>query len=182
MPLPETADELCAVAEDVRADARDIHLGTHRTEREIKRLSANGELAKFRMAHFATHGVLAGRLDGTHEPGLILTPPANATEEDDGYLSASWWRWQTPTRGPVRPGSKSSPRRKRNSRAEEFGLDHSWLEGFRVPASIHGGPVGVLVPPLAFESCSLQYLRIARTHALYALGLAYFRASLSAGF
>jgi CHAT domain-containing protein len=35
------------------------------------------------------HGVLAGQLDGTHEPGLILTPAEKATEEDDGYLSAS---------------------------------------------------------------------------------------------
>ena len=35
------------------------------------------------------HGVLAGQLDGTREPGLILTPPDKATEEDDGYLSAS---------------------------------------------------------------------------------------------
>jgi CHAT domain len=40
------------------------------------------------MVHFATHGVLAGQLDGTHEPGLILTPPNKASEEDDGYLSA----------------------------------------------------------------------------------------------
>ena len=88
-PLPETADELCAVAQDVKADARDIRLGAQATEREIKRLSASGELAKYRMVHFATHGVLAGQLDGTHEPGLILTPPDKATEEDDGYLSAS---------------------------------------------------------------------------------------------
>jgi CHAT domain-containing protein len=77
------------VAQDVKAEARDIRLGTQATEREIKRLSASGELAKYRMVHFATHGVLAGQLDGTHEPGLILTPPDNATEEDDGYLSAS---------------------------------------------------------------------------------------------
>ena len=89
VPLPETADELCAVAQDVKAEARDIHLGAQATEREIKRLSASGELAKYRMVHFATHGVLAGQLDGTHEPGLILTPPDKATEEDDGYLSAS---------------------------------------------------------------------------------------------
>ena len=89
VPLPETADELCAVAQDVRADARDIHLGAQATEREIKRLSASGELAKYRMVHFATHGVLAGQLDGTREPGLILTPPDKATEDDDGYLSAS---------------------------------------------------------------------------------------------
>jgi CHAT domain-containing protein len=89
VPLPETADELCAVAQDVKADGRDIRLGAQATEREIKRLSASGELAKYRMVHFATHGFLAGQLDGTHEPGLILTPPDKATEEDDGYLSAS---------------------------------------------------------------------------------------------
>jgi len=88
-PLPETADELCAVAQDVKARASDIHLGAQATETEIKRLSENGELANYRMVHFATHGVLAGQLDGTHEPGLILTPPEKATEEDDGYLSAS---------------------------------------------------------------------------------------------
>jgi len=89
VPLPETADELCAVAQDVRAEARDIRLGAQATEHQIKRLSASGELAKYRLLHFATHGVLAGQLDGTHEPGLILTPPDKATEEDDGYLSAS---------------------------------------------------------------------------------------------
>jgi CHAT domain-containing protein/tetratricopeptide (TPR) repeat protein len=90
LPLPETADELCAVAQDVKADVvRDIRLGSLATEREIKRLSASGELAKYRMVHFATHGVLARQLDGTHEPGLILTPPEKATEDDDGYLTAS---------------------------------------------------------------------------------------------
>jgi CHAT domain-containing protein/tetratricopeptide (TPR) repeat protein len=95
-PLPETADELCAVAADVKAEARDILLGTRATEREIKRLSASGELASYRIVHFATHGVLARHpiqdLPARHlhdEPGLILTPPSKATEEDDGYLSAS---------------------------------------------------------------------------------------------
>jgi CHAT domain len=89
VPLPETADELCAVAQDVKAEARDIRLGAQATEHEIKRLSASGELAKYRMVHFATHGVVAGQLAGTHEPGLILTPPNEAGDEDDGYLSAS---------------------------------------------------------------------------------------------
>jgi CHAT domain-containing protein len=89
VPLPETADELCAVAQDLKAGSSDVRLGAQATEREIKRLSASGELAMYRIVHFATHGVLAGQLDGTQEPGLILTPPATATEEDDGYLSAS---------------------------------------------------------------------------------------------
>jgi len=90
IPLHETSDELCDVAQDVKADiVRDIRLGMRATEGEIKRLSASGELAQYRMVHFATHGLLAGELDGTNEPGLILTPPEKATEEDDGYLSAS---------------------------------------------------------------------------------------------
>ncbi|MFZ4807796.1 MAG: CHAT domain-containing protein [Hyphomicrobiaceae bacterium] len=89
VPLPETADELCAVAQDMKADPADIHLGAHATERALKRLSASGELARYRMVHFATHGLLAGQLDGTSEPGLILSPPDVATAEDDGYLSAS---------------------------------------------------------------------------------------------
>jgi CHAT domain-containing protein len=89
VPLPETADELCAVAQDVKAGSQDIRLAAQATEQQIKQLSASGELAKYRMVHFATHGVLAGQLDGTREPGLILTPPKEASEEDDGYLSAS---------------------------------------------------------------------------------------------
>jgi CHAT domain-containing protein len=88
-PLPDTADELCAVARNLNADVREIRLGARATEREVKSLSASGELANYRILHFATHGTLAGQLSGTTEPGLILTPPANATDNDDGYLSAS---------------------------------------------------------------------------------------------
>jgi CHAT domain-containing protein len=88
-PLPETADELCAVARVLKADPFEMHLGARATEREVKALSAGGELAKYRVIHFATHGTLAGQLDTVHEPGLILTPPEKATEEDDGFLTAS---------------------------------------------------------------------------------------------
>jgi CHAT domain-containing protein/lipopolysaccharide biosynthesis regulator YciM len=88
-PLPETAGELCGVAEDVHADASDIYLGARATEHEIKKLSADGKLAQYRIVHFATHGALAGEVTGTAEPGLILTPPAEASEDDDGYLTAS---------------------------------------------------------------------------------------------
>jgi len=88
-PLPETADELCAVARDLGADVRSMHLGAKATESEVKRLSESGDLARYRILHFATHGTLAGQLSGTTEPGLILTPPKNATEQDDGYLSGS---------------------------------------------------------------------------------------------
>ena len=87
--MPETADELCAVARSLGADPDEIRIGNSATETEIKRLSTAGNLARYRILHFATHGVHAGQLRGTREPGLILTPPAIATVEDDGYLSGS---------------------------------------------------------------------------------------------
>ncbi len=89
VPLPETAEELCAVAHDLRTEGHEIRLGADATEKEVKRLSATGELAQYRIVHFATHGTLAGQIKGNSEPGLILTPPAAPTTEDDGYLSAS---------------------------------------------------------------------------------------------
>ncbi len=89
LPLPETRDELCAVARDLGADPGEMRLGARATEREVKALSASGALAQYRIVHFATHGVLAGQLDPKAEPGLILTPPETASEEDDGYLTAS---------------------------------------------------------------------------------------------
>jgi CHAT domain-containing protein/tetratricopeptide (TPR) repeat protein len=88
-PLPETADELCAVARNLEAEIEDIRLGAAATEREVKRLSASGQLRQYRIVHFATHGALAGQVKGNSEPGLILTPPAKPTSDDDGYLSAS---------------------------------------------------------------------------------------------
>jgi CHAT domain-containing protein/tetratricopeptide (TPR) repeat protein len=88
-PLPETADELCAVARDVHAEPRDIYLGARAMEHVVKRLSDTGELAKYRIAHFATHCALAGDAAGKAEPGLILTPPDTPSEADDGYLTAS---------------------------------------------------------------------------------------------
>jgi|KBSSwiStaDraftv2_1062776.scaffolds.fasta_scaffold40938_2 CHAT domain-containing protein len=88
-PLPETADEVCEVARSIGADAADMRIGARATETEVKRLSDTGELATYRILHFATHGLLAGQLSGAREPGLILTPPETATPQDDGYLSGS---------------------------------------------------------------------------------------------
>ena len=88
-PLPETADELCAVARDIGADAGEIHLGARATEAEVKRLSETSALAQYRVVHFSTHGTMAGQLSDEAEPGLLLTPPQTASETDDGYLTSS---------------------------------------------------------------------------------------------
>jgi CHAT domain-containing protein len=71
------------------ADTSELHLGAAATEREVKALSDGGKLAHYRVIHFATHGAMAGELNRFSEPGLILTPPEQATTEDNGYLTAS---------------------------------------------------------------------------------------------
>ena len=93
VPLPETADELCAVARFVGASSDTVFLGELATERRIKALSLGGALASARVLHFATHGLLAGETEMfaalRAEPALMLTPPETASEEDDGLLTAS---------------------------------------------------------------------------------------------
>ncbi len=88
-PLPETADEICAVGRALGAEPDDIYLGVRAREGRLKVLSEDGRLKDYQVVHFATHGTLAGQISNTAEPGLILTPPARSTEADDGYLSAS---------------------------------------------------------------------------------------------
>jgi CHAT domain-containing protein len=88
-PLPETADELCAVARQLGAGDDDVRLGARASEGDLKALSERGMLSRYRVLHFATHGALAGEMSGSAEPGLILSPPEQATARDDGYLSAS---------------------------------------------------------------------------------------------
>jgi CHAT domain-containing protein len=81
---------LCGIAKDLGVDhAKQVFLGARATETQVKRLSAKNELQKYQIVEFATHGAVAGDLSRTSEPGLILTPPKEATDRDDGYLSAS---------------------------------------------------------------------------------------------
>jgi CHAT domain-containing protein len=93
-PLPDTADELCAVAKLAGASSDSIYLGARATEARVAALSQQGALAKVRVVHFATHGLVAGEVQEIAkatkaEPALLLTPPLSATEEDDGLLTAS---------------------------------------------------------------------------------------------
>ena len=92
-PLPETADELCAVAQMSEAPAASVHLGALDTEAKIKALSLEGSLANAKVVHIATHGLLAVETElfttSKAEPALVFTPPAQGSYEDDGLLTAS---------------------------------------------------------------------------------------------
>lgn len=83
--LPETADELRAVADRLGAGSAHLLLGAAATETIVKNL----DLSRFRVVYFATHGLVAGELDGYGEPSLALTIPDVATAIDDGLLTAS---------------------------------------------------------------------------------------------
>jgi CHAT domain-containing protein len=83
--LPDTADELNAVAKDLGAAASDLHLGGDASETTVKR----APLADYRIVYFATHGLVAGDIKGVAEPSLALSIPKVATAVDDGLLTAS---------------------------------------------------------------------------------------------
>jgi hypothetical protein len=47
-----------------------------------------GHLDAYRV-HFATRGLMSGDLKGLAEPALVLTPPREASADNDGLLAAS---------------------------------------------------------------------------------------------
>ncbi|MGD0533780.1 MAG: CHAT domain-containing protein, partial [Methyloceanibacter sp.] len=83
--LPETADELNAVALKLGAPSADIHLGRDASETTVKHLP----LTDYRVVYFATHALVAGDVTGVAEPALALTIPAQPSQTDDGLLAAS---------------------------------------------------------------------------------------------
>lgn len=82
--LPGTATELTAMWEEFGRPVGALHLAEEATEKYIR-----GQNLDANIIVFATHGLLAGEIGGIAEPGIVLTPPAQASESDDGFLSAS---------------------------------------------------------------------------------------------
>ena len=85
-PLPGTAVELYAIAETLGAKLNEsVFLRQDATEARLRDMDISG----FRVVAFATHGLVAGQFKGLGEPGLVLTPPSDDSEADDGFLAAS---------------------------------------------------------------------------------------------
>jgi CHAT domain-containing protein len=84
--LPDTLAEVNDIALVLNADlTQDIFTGTNATEGNVKSL----DLSNRRFIVFATHGLVAGDLDGLSQPALALTSPLVAGGDDDGLLTAS---------------------------------------------------------------------------------------------
>jgi CHAT domain-containing protein len=83
--LPGTAEELRNMRTALAAPDNSIFLGSAATEAQFRSM----DLSNVRILALATHGLVAGEIDGAGEPGLVFTPPAEPSEQDDGFLTAS---------------------------------------------------------------------------------------------
>ena len=83
--LPETREELKKIAKSLNQSDESLYLGDRARESIVK----NIDYSKKNIVMFATHGVLSGEITNIYEPALILTPPHEISDEDDGVLTAS---------------------------------------------------------------------------------------------
>jgi CHAT domain-containing protein len=82
-PLPETRDELRAIATALKADpAHDLLLGSAATRASLLEASRSGRLARKKVVVFATHGLMAGELPGLTQPALALAATPSARPDD----------------------------------------------------------------------------------------------------
>jgi len=84
-PLPDTREEVIAIAQTLGADLQqDVFLGEAASESAVKQI----DLSDRRVIVFATHGLVPGDLDGLQQPALALSSPqATGDEENDGLLT-----------------------------------------------------------------------------------------------
>lgn len=72
-PLPDTRDEILAVAQALSANVeRDTYFGARANPAAV----AQADLINRRVIAFATHGLVAGELPGVDQPALALSPGA----------------------------------------------------------------------------------------------------------
>jgi CHAT domain-containing protein len=85
-PLPGTKVELAAMANLFGGGATSLTLDGKATEAAFRR---DAQLSTSNIIAIATHGLLPDPSLGFGEPGLVLTPPATASDGDDGLLTAT---------------------------------------------------------------------------------------------
>lgn len=84
-PLEETEVEINRMASLFHPGKRRLLLQKYATEKEFKSI----DFREVGVIAFATHAVVSGDFDYLFEPALIMTPPDTATQQDDGFLTAS---------------------------------------------------------------------------------------------
>ena len=83
-PLPDTRQELLAIAGALKADPqKDVVLGAAATPDSVRK----ADLGNRRIVAFATHGLLAGDLPGLTQPALAMAAPAGADVDKNPNLA-----------------------------------------------------------------------------------------------
>ena len=83
-PLPDTAEELKAIAAALGADPKkSLYLGKDANTQKVKSI----DLSAAKVVAFATHGLVPGELDGLTQPALALSAPAVSGTDGDGLLT-----------------------------------------------------------------------------------------------
>ena len=81
-PLPDTRDELRAIAGTLRAnEATDLKFGAAATRESVLAASQSGLLARKRVVAFATHGLMADDLPHLTQPALALAATGKEAED-----------------------------------------------------------------------------------------------------
>jgi len=82
--LPETADEIIAVAQALHADeTKDVFLGLQANEKSILAMP----MADRKVVMFATHGLVPGDIDGLTQPALAMSHPDVTQAGGTGLLT-----------------------------------------------------------------------------------------------
>lgn len=82
--LPETRDELLAIARALGADPeRSLRLGPQATRSSVLEASRSGRLSQARIIAFATHGLKAGEWPGLEQPALVMAWPEQGAAVQD---------------------------------------------------------------------------------------------------
>jgi len=85
--LPRTRDELIAEANAMGADPLKTLFTQERATKATVMDLNDQRLGNARVLAFATHALIGGELEGLKEPALVLTPPEQPNEQDNGLLS-----------------------------------------------------------------------------------------------
>lgn len=79
--LPGAEVEALALQKILGAPANSVLTGAEASKSELKSRNADGRLAQVRVLLFATHGLLAGDIEGLSEPALVLARGPSPRDE-----------------------------------------------------------------------------------------------------
>jgi CHAT domain-containing protein/tetratricopeptide (TPR) repeat protein len=85
--LPGTRRELIAEARALGANERESLFMEERASKPWVMKLSRDRLRRARIIAFATHALIGGEITGLKEPALVLTPPSNPTDKDNGLLT-----------------------------------------------------------------------------------------------